>query len=62
MGSVIEDDLAVLLGRVRREAKRIRQLVPAITNCGPDNDGSCNPCEPSCNPGCDPGVTDTDDD
>lgn len=51
-------------GNIRTEALGIllARLAPVdvpprpIQACGPDNDGQCNPCEPSCNPGCDPGV------
>ncbi|WP_043614069.1 radical SAM protein [Nonomuraea candida] len=50
--------LPAALAAMRPHAEQIAATVRPIRMCGPDNDGQCNPCEPSCTPGCDPGVED----
>jgi hypothetical protein len=55
---VRQGGLQTSLTAMRPHAERITATVKPIRDCGPDNDGQCNPCEPSCNPGCDPGVED----
>jgi MoaA/NifB/PqqE/SkfB family radical SAM enzyme len=57
VGNVRESALADALARVGEQAALVKASVRAEL-CGPDNDGQCNPCEPTCNPGCDPGVDD----
>lgn len=59
-GDVRTMGLQTALVAMRADAAKIAAAVPRPTMCGPDNDGSCNPCEPSCTPGCDPGVSDDD--
>lgn len=55
-GNARSEPLAKVFERVAERGREIAAAVPAPSMCGPDNDGQCNPCEPSCNPGCDPSV------
>ncbi|WP_242614264.1 radical SAM/SPASM domain-containing protein [Actinomadura roseirufa] len=57
-GNVLTEPLKAALGRAAERGTEIADTL-RVTNCGPHNDGQCDPCEPSCEPGCDPSAETT---